>query len=72
MLDLGGGNPGYRSKRGRSGFAVQSGLRNILAIAHASLGGVGCNHAMTGIVEQQILQEVVGFLPTQSFMRLML
>jgi hypothetical protein len=36
------------------------------------LGRVCCNHAMTGIVEQQILQEVVGLQPGQSFMRLML
>jgi hypothetical protein len=36
---------------GRSGFAVQARLRNIIVIAHAILGGVGGDHAMVGMVE---------------------
>jgi len=63
LLDLGGGDPGDRSERGRSGFTVQAGLGDMIAIAHASLGSVGGNHAMAGIVEQKVPQEVVGFLP---------
>ena len=71
MLDLGSGDPGYRSERGRSGFAVQARLRNIIVIAHAILGGVGGDHAMVGVVEQKILQEVVGFLPGPGLVGLM-
>jgi hypothetical protein len=29
-----------------------------------------CDHAMTGIVEQQIPQEVIGFLPDQGLVGL--
>ena len=47
-------------------------MRNIVSVAHTGLGRLCCNHAVTGIVKRQILQEVVGFLPGQSFMRLML
>ena len=63
MLDLGSGDPGYRSERGRSGFAVQARLRNIIVIARAILGGVGGDHAMVGIVEQKVSQEVSRLLP---------
>jgi len=40
-------------------------------IAHAILGGVGGDHAMVGVVEQKILQEVVGFLPGPGLVGLM-
>jgi len=46
-------------------------LRNIIVIAHAILGGVGGDHAMVGVVEQKILQEVVGFLPGPGLVGLM-
>jgi hypothetical protein len=36
---------------------------------HPGLGSVCCDHAMTGIVEQ-ILQEVIGFLPGQGLVGL--
>jgi hypothetical protein len=45
-------------------------LGDVVAVAHPGLGGVCCYHAMTGIVEQQILQEVIGFLPGQSLVGL--
>ena len=63
MLDLGGWDPGYRSERGRSGFAVQAGLGDIVAVAYASLGRMGGDHAMPGIVEQKVSQEVIRLLP---------
>ena len=72
MLDLGSRDPGDRSKPGRSSFTVQAGLGDIIAIAHAGLGGVGGDHAMAGVVKQEIPQEVIGFLPSQSFVGLML
>ena len=50
---------------------MQTWLRDIVAVANAGLGGMGCNHAMAGIVEQQILQKVIGFLPGQNFVGLM-
>jgi hypothetical protein len=34
---------------------VQAGLGDIIAVADASLGGVGGDHAMAGVVEQEIL-----------------
>ena len=55
LLDLGGGDPGHRSERGRSGFTVQAGLGDIVAIAHAGLASVSGDHAMAGIVKQEIL-----------------
>ena len=61
MLDLGGWDPGYRSERGRSGFAVQAGLGDIVAVAHA-----GCDHAMTGMVEQKVPYEMVCLVPVQG------
>src|SRR5262249_21344176 len=69
--DLGGWDPGHRSESGRSGLTVQARFGDIIAIAHASLGGVGGDHAMAGIVEQEILQEAVGFLPGQGLVGLM-
>ena len=72
LFDLAGRDPRDRSKPGCSGLSMNAGLRHIIAIADACLGGVGGDHAMAGIVEQEILQEVIGFLPGQSFMRLML
>ena len=39
-------------------------------IAHAILGGVGGDHAMVGVVEQKILQEVVGVLSGQGLVGL--
>jgi len=50
---------------------VQAGLGDIVAIAHACLGGVGCDHAMAGIVEQKVPQEVICLLPGQGLVGLM-
>src|SRR2546430_15331783 len=41
---------------------MQDRRRNVIAIADASFGRVGWNHAMPGIVEQQSCQQVVGFV----------
>ena len=71
LLNLGGGDPGDRSKPGRSSFTVQARLGDIIAVAHAGLGGVGSDHAMTGVVKQKVPQEVVGFLPGQGLVGLM-
>jgi hypothetical protein len=46
-------------------------LRHIIAIADACLGGVGCDHAMAGIVEQEVPEGVVRLLPGQCLMGLM-
>ena len=71
LFDVEGRNSGYRSKLGCSGLSVQARLGDIVAVAHPGLGGVGCDHAMAGIVEQQVLQGVIGFLPGQNFVGLM-
>src|SRR6516164_1357281 len=71
LFDVEGRNPGYRSKLGCSGLSVQARLGDIVAVAHPRLGGVSCDHAMASIVEQQVLQGVIGFLPGQNFVGLM-
>jgi hypothetical protein len=70
LLDLGSRNPGDRSELGGADLAMQAGLGDIVAVAHTTLGGVRCDHAMAGIVEQQILQEVVRLLSRQVLMGL--
>jgi hypothetical protein len=35
------------------GLSMQAGRRHVIAIADASLSGVGCDHAMAGIIKQQ-------------------
>jgi hypothetical protein len=71
VLGLGGRDSRYRSESGRSGFAVQPGPRDVVAIADASLGRVGCNHAMTGIIEHEVSQEMIRLLPGQRPVGLM-
>jgi len=39
---------------------MQERCRHVIAIADAGFGGVGRNHTMAGIVEQQPCQQVVG------------
>ena len=70
MLDLGGRDPGHRSEPGGPGFVMQARLGDIIAIAHASLGGMRCDHAMAGIAEQEILQEVICLLSGQGLVGL--
>src|SRR5713101_8180538 len=41
---------------------MQDRRRHVIAIADASFGRVGWNHAMPGIVKQQSCQQVVGFV----------
>src|SRR6516225_4092902 len=71
LFDLAGRDPRDRAKPGCSGLSMNAGLRHIIAIADACLGGVGCDHAMAGIVEQQVPEEVVRLLPGQGLMGLM-
>ena len=71
LFDLAGRDPRDRSKPGRSGLSMNAGLRHIIAIADACLGGVGCDHAMAGIVEQEVPEQVVRLLPGQCLMGLM-
>src|SRR6516164_11477794 len=71
LFDLAGRDPRDRSKPGCSGLSMNAGLRHIIAIADACLGGVGCDHAMAGIVEQEVPEQVVRLLPGQGLMGLM-
>src|SRR6516164_6337469 len=71
LFDLAGRDPRDRSKPGCSGLSMNAGLRHIIAITDACLGGVGCEHAMAGIVEQEVPEEVVRRLPGQCLMGLM-
>src|SRR6516164_10787505 len=71
LFDLAGRDPRDRSKPGCSGLSMNAGLRHIIAIADACLGGVGCDHAMARIVEQEVPEQVVRLLPGQCLMGLM-
>ena len=42
-------------------LALRMRQRDVIAIADSSFGGVGWDHAVAGIVEQQARQEMVGF-----------
>jgi hypothetical protein len=61
VFDVGCGNAGDRSDRYRHGFALEMRQRDVIAIADSSFSGVGRDHAVAGIVEQQASQEMVGF-----------
>src|SRR5437762_5200571 len=50
VFDVGCGNAGDRSDRYRLGLSLEMRQRDVIAIADASLGGVGWNHAVAGIV----------------------
>src|SRR6266436_7044756 len=61
VFDVGCGNAGDRSDRYRLGLSLEKRQRSVIAIADSIFGGVGRNHAVAGIVEQQPRQEMVGF-----------
>ena len=71
LLDFGSRNTGDRSEICCSALSVEPGLGDIVAIADTALGGMRCDHAMARIVEQQILQQVIGLLPDQGLVGLM-
>ena len=46
---------GRPSRRAAQSFATCPNIRpTLIAVAHASLGGVGGDHAMAGVVEQKV------------------
>lgn len=51
LFHLGGRAREYRSKPGYSSFPIQAGLRDIVAVARAGLGGLGWDHAMVDTVK---------------------
>src|SRR6516162_761520 len=50
---------------------MQTRSGHVIPVTHASLGGMCRNHEMAGVVEQEILQEVVGFVPGKGLVSLM-
>jgi hypothetical protein len=58
---VGCANAGDRSDRCRLGFTLEMRQRGVIAIANSSFGGMGWDHAVAGIVEQEPRQEMVGF-----------
>src|SRR5438477_5390431 len=61
VFDVGCGNAGDRTDRYRLGLSLEKRLRDVIAIADSSFGGVGWDHAVAGIVVQQRRQEMIGF-----------
>src|SRR5947207_8855704 len=61
VFDVGCGNAGDRSDRYRLGLTLEKRLRDVIAIANSSFGGVRWDHAVARIVIQQTGQEMVGF-----------
>src|SRR5258708_28267297 len=48
---------------------MQERRRYVVAITDASFCGVGCDHTMAGIIEQQSCQQVIGLVPYGGAMR---
>src|SRR6266404_3027267 len=61
VFDVGCGNAGDRSDRYGLRLSLEMRQRGVIAIADSSFGGVGWDHAVARIVEQQAGQEMVGF-----------
>ncbi len=62
VFDVGCGDAGDRSGGRGLCLSMQERRRYVVSIADACFCGVGCDHAMAGIVEQQSCQEVVGLI----------
>src|SRR5258707_12355390 len=61
VFDVRCGNAGDRSGGYRLWLSLGVRQRGVIAIADSSFGGVGWDHAVTGIVVQQPRKEMVGF-----------
>src|SRR3984893_7135416 len=61
VFDVAGGNAGDRSNQYSLGLSLEMRQRDVIAGADSSFGGMGRDHAVARIVEQQPRQEMVGF-----------
>ena len=62
VFNVSGGNAGDRSSGRGFGLSMQDWCRRVVTVADAGFCGVGRNHAMPGVVEQQPRQQVVGLV----------
>jgi len=60
-FDVGCGNAGDRSDRGRLGLSLEMRQRGVIAISDSGFGCMGRDHAVARIIVQQTRQEIVGF-----------
>src|SRR5438874_12517913 len=66
VFGVGRWNTGDRPDGCGLGFSMQVLKRDVIAIANAGLGGVGRNHAMAGVIEQESRQQMIARVPRRG------